>query len=114
MAQFGDGQIPGIDVGEAQRLLGGAPAAAARQLNELRDLIKREGYASETAGSLELTPRGTRMIGQRALAEIFRSVKRQGLGNHRPRASDGRANDSRKRSVWSLEIRSTCTWAERS
>ena len=59
---------------------------AADNLSNLKDLMKaleEAGYLRNADGDAwELTPRGSRMIGQRALKEIYERLKRQSLGNH--------------------------------
>lgn len=52
-------------------------------LKQLLDALKNEGYIRQTSDDQwELTPRGSRMIGQHALGEIYSRLRRQNLGNH--------------------------------
>ncbi|MYE45525.1 MAG: VWA domain-containing protein [Chloroflexi bacterium] len=80
-AQY-DGDIDGIDLDQLRELLGDEASEAIDQLGELLEILEREGYIRREGGTWELTPRGTRMIGQRALTEIYAQLKRQGIGNH--------------------------------
>ncbi|MFW6093583.1 MAG: VWA domain-containing protein, partial [Pseudomonadota bacterium] len=53
------------------------------KLNELMKTLEDAGYIRGTGDDRwELTPRGSRMIGQKALGEIYERLKRQQLGNH--------------------------------
>ncbi len=53
------------------------------RLNELMKALEDAGYIRPTDGDRwELTPRGSRMIGHKALGEIYQRLKRQNLGNH--------------------------------
>ena len=80
-AQY-DGDIDGIDLEHLRELLGDEASEAIDQLGELLEILEREGYIRREGDTWELTPRGTRMIGQRALTEIYAQLKRQGIGNH--------------------------------
>ncbi len=52
-------------------------------LKELLDALEEAGYVRATGDNRwELTPRGSRMIGQKALGEIYQRLKNQNLGNH--------------------------------
>ena len=52
-------------------------------LKELLDALEEAGYVRATGDNRwELTPRGSRMIGQQALGEIYQRLKNQNLGNH--------------------------------
>ena len=52
-------------------------------LRQLLDALEEAGYVRATGDNRwELTPRGSRMIGQQALGEIYQRLKHQNLGNH--------------------------------
>ena len=87
-AQY-DGELDGIDLDELRDLLGDEAKDAIDRLGELLEILEQAGYIRREGDSWELTPRGTRMIGQKALAEIYSQLKRQGIGNH-PIAEAGR------------------------
>ena len=57
---------------------------AADSLDDLKDLLKslRDAGYIRDGDRWELTPRGTRMIGQKALGEIYARLRRQGIGSH--------------------------------
>ena len=57
---------------------------AADSLDNLKDLLKalRDAGYIRDGDRWELTPRGARMIGQKALGEIYARLRRQGLGSH--------------------------------
>lgn len=59
-------------------------------LNQLLDVLNTDGYIRQTSDDQwELTPRGSRMIGQHALGEIYSRLRHQNLGNH-PLPEEGR------------------------
>jgi uncharacterized protein with von Willebrand factor type A (vWA) domain len=75
--------IADIDRGDVQDLLG---ADAARDLDALEDLARRleaAGYLENEGGRLELTPRGSRRIGQKILDDLFARLRKDAFGGHR-------------------------------
>jgi uncharacterized protein with von Willebrand factor type A (vWA) domain len=67
--------------------------AAVHDLDALDDLarqLERAGYLERQGERLELTPRGTRRIGQKVLDDLFGRLRRDAFGGHRiPRAGRG-------------------------
>jgi uncharacterized protein with von Willebrand factor type A (vWA) domain len=85
--QLGDIDTPGdldrIDRDEVRDLLGGD---AVRDLDALDDLARRleaAGYLTRDGERLELTPRGSRKIGQKVLDDLFARLQRDAFGGHR-------------------------------
>jgi uncharacterized protein with von Willebrand factor type A (vWA) domain len=76
------GELDGVDVDQLRELLGDDAVETFDELRELLEVLERAGYIRREGDEWELTPRGTRMIGQKALAEIYRQLKNQGIGNH--------------------------------
>ncbi len=76
------GDLASIDRGEVRELLGDD---AARDLDALDDLARRleeAGYLTRDGERLELTPRGTRKIGQQVLDDLFARLQRDAFGGH--------------------------------
>ncbi len=72
-----------IDSDLVQSLLGDEAMESIDDLKKLLDTLEEAGYVRPTGDDKwELTPRGSRMIGQRALGEIYARLRRQSLGNH--------------------------------
>ncbi len=76
------GDLDRIDRDAIAELLGDEDADGLDNLKALLDALKEAGYLREAGDKWELTPRGSRMIGQHALGEIYARLKRQNLGNH--------------------------------
>ena len=79
----GPGDLASIDRDQVRDLLGDD---AVRDLDALDDLAKRleeAGYLTRDGDRLELTPRGTRKIGQQVLDDLFARLKRDAFGGHR-------------------------------
>ena len=80
-AQY-DGELDSVDLDRLQELLGDDAVDAVDDLKRLLEVLEEAGYVRRKGDSWELTPRGTRMIGQKALGEIYTQLKKQNLGNH--------------------------------
>ncbi len=75
--------LAAIDRSEVRDLLGDD---AARELDALDDLARRleeAGYLTRDGERLELTPRGSRKIGQKVLDDLFARLQRDAFGGHR-------------------------------
>jgi uncharacterized protein with von Willebrand factor type A (vWA) domain len=83
------GELDQVDVDELRELLGDDAVNTFEELKQLLESLEQAGYIRRQGDEWELTPRGTRMIGQKALAEIYRQLKNQGIGNH-PLPESGR------------------------
>jgi uncharacterized protein with von Willebrand factor type A (vWA) domain len=86
--------LTAIDRSEVRDLLGDE---AVRDLDALDDLARRleqAGYLTRDGRRLELTPRGTRRIGQKVLDDLFARLRRDAFGGHRlERAGRGGERD---------------------
>ncbi len=76
------GKLDQVDTEALRELLGDDAVDSFDELKKLLDVLKEAGYIRREGDEWELTPRGTRMIGQNALTEIYRQLKKQGIGNH--------------------------------
>ncbi|HEY8637289.1 MAG TPA: VWA domain-containing protein [Candidatus Limnocylindrales bacterium] len=77
------GDLAAIDRDEVRDLLGDD---AARELDALDDLARRleeAGYLTRDGERMELTPRGSRRIGQKVLDDLFARLQRDAFGGHR-------------------------------
>ena len=77
------GDLAQVDRASVQSLLG---EDAARDLDALDDLAKqleRAGYLERHGDRMELTPRGSRRIGQKVLDDLFGRLRRDAFGGHR-------------------------------
>ena len=76
--------LPDVDLAEVRRLLG---EEAAQDVGALQDLLRRlreAGYLEGDGDRLELTPRGTRRLGQGVLEQLFAHGPGRLRGPHRP------------------------------
>lgn len=80
-AQY-DGKVDSIDPDKVQELLGKEAAENLEEMKKLMEILEKAGYVRKDGNKWELTPRGTRSLGQKALGEIYARLKKQNLGNH--------------------------------
>jgi uncharacterized protein with von Willebrand factor type A (vWA) domain len=92
------GDLDKIDREQLRDLLGDDAAQSLDQLQQLVKMLEEAGYLERRGSRLELTPRGLRKIGQKALQDIFQQMKQDRFGNHETvrRGSGGERTDDTK------------------
>ncbi len=81
-----------IDAQKVRHFLGEEAYRSLEQLRRITDVLEEAGYIGRKSGRWELTPRGIRKIGEKALREIFSYLKRGRFGRH-PVAASGMGGD---------------------
>jgi len=74
--------LDNLDVDRIRELLGDEVADAVQQLRELQKVLEDAGYITRRGNEMELTARGMRKIGEKALTDIFQHLKRDSFGKH--------------------------------
>ena len=74
--------LEAIDSEKVKELLGDDEYQSVEQLKELMKMLEEAGYIQKRGNRWELTARGIRKIGQKALQDIFNKLKRDGFGRH--------------------------------
>jgi uncharacterized protein with von Willebrand factor type A (vWA) domain len=92
------GDLEDIDADKVRQLLGDEEGQAMEQLQDLMKLLEEAGYVQRQGGRWELTARGMRKIGQKALQDIFAQLKRDRFGQHAniSRGTGGERTDESK------------------
>jgi uncharacterized protein with von Willebrand factor type A (vWA) domain len=75
--------LGGLDRDATQELLGLESARDLEALDELARQLEQAGYLTRRGERLELTPRGSRRIGQKVLDDLFARLSRDAFGGHR-------------------------------
>ena len=75
------GNLDDVDPEQLAELLGAEARRAWEELDRLRQLLQDAGYITGDDNP-SLTARGIRRIGQKAMREVFRQLKKDRLGNH--------------------------------
>jgi uncharacterized protein with von Willebrand factor type A (vWA) domain len=76
------GALAEIDLERVRDLVGNEASAALAELQKLSRRLEEAGIAEQREGRLELTPKGLRHIGQRALEDLFKHLSKDRLGGH--------------------------------
>jgi uncharacterized protein with von Willebrand factor type A (vWA) domain len=71
-----------IDEEMVKELIGEDAAQDLEQLRNITRILEEAGYIQSKGGRYELTPRGMRKIGQRALKDVFSQLKKDRTGTH--------------------------------
>lgn len=74
--------LDAIDSEKIKDLMGDEEYQSIEQLKELMKMLEEAGYIQRKGNRWELTARGIRKIGQKALQDIFNKLKRDGFGRH--------------------------------
>ena len=92
------GSLDEIDEKLVEELLGPTDAEELRRMREITRMLEEAGYIRKDRGRYELTPRGMRKIGEKALNTVFASLKKDRMGAHtiRQRGTGGERIDETK------------------
>lgn len=80
-----------IDTGALSAELGAEAGRSLEQLRAIETTLKNAGVVSRSKGRLQLTPRGVRKLGERALTKVFERVTGDRVGIHE--TPDGGGSD---------------------
>jgi uncharacterized protein with von Willebrand factor type A (vWA) domain len=84
LGQVGEpGDLDAIDRERLGQLLGEESVRDLEALDALAEQLERAGYLTRDGERLELTPRGSRRIGQKVLDDLFTRLRRDAFGGHR-------------------------------
>ena len=76
------GQLAEVDIDQARDLLGNDVARSLERLQDLAQMLKDAGLIDQRDGRYELTPKGVRALGQKALGDLFRNMMKDRAGRH--------------------------------
>ncbi len=71
-----------VDLDQVKRLLGEDTARSLERLSRLAKELADAGLIENRGGRTELTPKGVRRLGQRALRDLFAAINKDRIGNH--------------------------------
>jgi len=75
-------ELSEVDLDKVRDLLGDEAARSLDRLAELAKMLEEAGLAERREGRFELTPRGIRAHGQKALADLYRKLTKDRAGRH--------------------------------
>ena len=99
------GDYPGaalddVDEDAVRRTLGDTATQDLRRLKQIERMLEEAGLVQRRRGRLEVTPRGARKLGERALTQIFEELRRDREGSHEARDPGGLAEPTGATRPW--------------
>jgi uncharacterized protein with von Willebrand factor type A (vWA) domain len=99
------GDYPGasledVDEESLRRTLGEPAVRDLRRLKEIERALEQAGSVTRRDGRLEVTPRGARKLGERALVRVFERLRRDREGTHEAREAGGQAEPTGATRPW--------------
>jgi uncharacterized protein with von Willebrand factor type A (vWA) domain len=92
--------IDDVDEDSLRGALGEDAVADLRRLKEIERALERAGLVSRDRGRLEVTPKGARKMGERALVRVFEHLRRDREGVHEAREAGGLAEPTGATRPW--------------
>ena len=84
-SQLSSMQLRDVDKELLEKLLGGDPKQDFEGVMRMQSLLEEGGYVLEQGERFDLTPKGVRRVGHLALRDIYRQLRRDGMGRHTTR-----------------------------
>jgi uncharacterized protein with von Willebrand factor type A (vWA) domain len=84
-SQLSSMQLKDVDRELLEKLLGGDPKQDFEGIMRMQSLLEEGGYVLEQGDRFELSPKGVRRVGQLALRDIYKQLRRDGMGRHTTR-----------------------------
>jgi uncharacterized protein with von Willebrand factor type A (vWA) domain len=92
--------IDDVDEDALRQALGEDAVRDLRRLKEIERALERAGLVSRERGRLEVTPKGARSMGERALVRVFEQLRRDREGVHEAREASGLAEPTGATRPW--------------
>jgi uncharacterized protein with von Willebrand factor type A (vWA) domain len=91
-----------VDEERLRRTLGEDAVRDLRRLKEVERALERAGLLSRAGGRLQVTPRGARKLGERALVRVFEHLRMDRHGAHDARQAGGVAEPTGATRPWTF------------
>jgi uncharacterized protein with von Willebrand factor type A (vWA) domain len=98
--EYAGASMEDIDEEKLRRTLGDDAVRDLRGLKEVERALERAGLITRAGGHLEVTPRGARKLGERALVRLFEHLRRDREGAHDTRLVGGMAEPTGATRPW--------------
>ena len=99
-ADYAGASLEDVDEDALRRRLGEEAVGDLRRLKEIERALERAGLVQRRNGRLEVSPRGARKMGERALVRVFERLKRDREGTHEARDPGGLAEPTGATRPW--------------
>ena len=98
--EYAGASIEDVDEDAVRRTLGEDAVGDVRRLKEIERTLEQAGLITRSGGRVEVTPRGARQLGQRALQRVFERLRRDREGTHEAREAGGLAEPTGATRPW--------------
>jgi uncharacterized protein with von Willebrand factor type A (vWA) domain len=98
--EYAGAAIEDVDEDALRRTLGEPAVRDLRRLKQIERALEEAGLVQRRNGRLEVTPRGARKLGERALVHVFEELKRDREGTHEARDVGGHAEPTGATRPW--------------
>jgi len=92
--------IEDVDEDAVRRALGEEAVLDVRRLKRIERVLEEAGLLTRRDGRLEVTPKGARKLGERALVKVFERLRRDREGTHEARDAGGQAEPTGSTRPW--------------
>jgi uncharacterized protein with von Willebrand factor type A (vWA) domain len=94
--------IEDVDHEKLRRALGDEAVRDLNRLKQIEKLLEESGIVIRNRGQLQLTARGARKLGERALVKVFEHLQRERAGSHDSREPGGVAEPTGATRPWTF------------
>ncbi len=97
---YAGASLEDIDEEALRRTLGEEAVRDVRRLKQVERALEQAGLVTRRNGRLEITPKGARKLGERALVRVFERLRRDREGTHEVREAGGLAEPTGSTRPW--------------
>src|SRR5947207_14013909 len=97
---YAGASLEDVDDEAVRRTLGEPAARDVRRLKEIERALEEAGLVARRGGRLEVTPRGARQMGERALVKVFEHLRKDREAVHEARDAGGIAEPTGATRPW--------------
>jgi uncharacterized protein with von Willebrand factor type A (vWA) domain len=99
---YAGASLEDIDEDAVRRTLGDDAVRDLRRLKQVERALEQAGLVTRREGRLEVTPKGARRLGERALVKVFERLRRDREGTHEAREHGGMAEPTGSTRPWTF------------
>jgi uncharacterized protein with von Willebrand factor type A (vWA) domain len=97
---YAGASLDDIDEEKLRRALGDEAVSDLRRLRQIEKVLEESGIVTRQKGKLEVSPRGARRLGERALVAVFERLHSENAGVHETRDAGGAAEPTGATRPW--------------
>ncbi len=101
-ADYAGAALEDVDEERLRRTLGDDAVRDLRRLKEVERALEQAGLMTRVRGRLQVTPRGARKLGERALVKVFEQLRKDREGQHDARRAGGPSEPTGATRPWTF------------